>query len=407
MSNQQNINFQSFITGDRLNIKNKFNKKIFYDLLKNIKESIKEKKNVFHSFSSDFTYNLNLKELAKYKRFKRIITIGFGGSILGTQATNLFLQKKTNKEFIFVNNLNLSQIDKLNKIKDLKNSLFIIVSKSGNTIEVLSIINSLKKKANFNKNNTLVITDERKSNLNLFAKKLKIKTILHRKYIGGRYSIFSETAMIPCYLMGVKIKNLKKNIRNFISKKKNILIKNLINLSNVYNSKKINTLVFLNYCDGLEYFLLWCQQLIAESLGKKNKGIIPFISLAPRDNHSLLQLYLDGPKDKFFYIFSLKERKKLKKNKGLFIETLNNKNMGEIIENQKNATISLFKNKKIPFISIELKRRDEETLGELYSYFILETVLMAENLKVNPFNQPAVEQLKLLTKQNLFKKNQK
>ena len=407
MSNQQNINFKSFITGDRLNIKNKFNKKIFYDLLKNIKESIKEKKNVFHSFSSDFTYNLNLKELAKYKRFKRIITIGFGGSILGTQATNLFLQKKTNKEFIFVNNLNLSQIDKLNKIKDLKNSLFIIVSKSGNTIEVLSIINSLKKKANFNKNNTLVITDERKSNLNLFAKKLKIKTILHRKYIGGRYSIFSETAMIPCYLMGVKIKNLKKNIRNFISKKKNILIKNLINLSNVYNSKKINTLVFLNYCDGLEYFLLWCQQLIAESLGKKNKGIIPFISLAPRDNHSLLQLYLDGPKDKFFYIFSLKERKKLKKNKGLFIETLNNKNMGEIIENQKNATISLFKNKKIPFISIELKRRDEETLGELYSYFILETVLMAENLKVNPFNQPAVEQLKLLTKQNLFKKNQK
>ena len=407
MSNQQNINFQSFITGDRLNIKNKFNKKIFYDLLKNIKESIKEKKNVFHSFSSDFTYNLNLKELAKYKRFKRIITIGFGGSILGTQATNLFLQKKTNKEFIFVNNLNLSQIDKLNKIKDLKNSLFIIVSKSGNTIEVLSIINSLKKKANFNKNNTLVITDERKSNLNLFAKKLKIKTILHRKYIGGRYSIFSETAMIPCYLMGVKIKNLKKNIRNFISKKKNILIKNLINLSNVYNSKKINTLVFLNYCDGLEYFLLWCQQLIAESLGKKNKGIIPFISLAPRDNHSLLQLYLDGPKDKFFYIFSLKERKKLKKNKSLFIETLNNKNMGEIIENQKNATISLFKNKKIPFISIELKRRDEETLGELYSYFILETVLMAENLKVNPFNQPAVEQLKLLTKQNLFKKNQK
>ena len=407
MSNQQNINFQSFITDDKFNIKNKFKKKIFYDSLKNIKENIKEKKNVFNSFSNDFKYNLKLKELSKYKKFKRIITIGFGGSILGTQATNLFLQKKTNKEFIFVNNLNLSQIDKLNKIKDLKNSLFIIVSKSGNTIEVLSIINSLKKKANFNKNNTLVITDERKSNLNLFAKKLKIKTILHRKYIGGRYSIFSETAMIPCYLMGVKIKNLKKNIRNFISKKKNILIKNLINLSNVYNSKKINTLVFLNYCDGLEYFLLWCQQLIAESLGKKNKGIIPFISLAPRDNHSLLQLYLDGPKDKFFYIFSLKERKKLKKNKGLFIETLNNKNMGEIIENQKNATISLFKNKKIPFISIELKRRDEETLGELYSYFILETVLMAENLKVNPFNQPAVEQLKLLTKQNLFKKNQK
>ena len=88
---------------------------------------------------------MKLKELSKYKKFKRIITIGFGGSILGTQATNLFIQKKTNKELIFINNLNLSQIDKLNKLKDLKNSLFIIVSKSGNTIEVLSIINSLKK----------------------------------------------------------------------------------------------------------------------------------------------------------------------------------------------------------------------------------------------------------------------
>ena len=69
--------------------------------------------------------------------------------------------------------------------------------------------------------------------------------------------------------------------------------------------------------------------------------------------------------------------------------------------------ISLLKNKKIPFLSIEIKKREEETLGELFSYFILETVFMGENLRINPFNQPAVEQLKILTKQNLFKKNRK
>ena len=134
---------------------------------------------------------------------------------------------------------------------------------------------------------------------------------------------------------------------------------------------------------------------------------MPLISVGPRDHHSLLQLYLDGPKDNFFYIFSFKKKKKTKKNKGLFANVLNNTSIPELLENQKNAIISLFKNKKIPFLSIEIKKRNEETLGELFSYFILETIFLAENLKINPFNQPAVEQLKILTKQNLFKKIRK
>ena len=104
----------------------------------------------------------------------------------------------------------LDQINKLNKIKNLKNSLFIIISKSGNTIEVLSIINSLKKKANFNNKNSIIITENKKSHLSSFAKELKIKIIFHRKYIGGRYSIFSETALVPCFLMGINIIKLKK-----------------------------------------------------------------------------------------------------------------------------------------------------------------------------------------------------
>ena len=134
---------------------------------------------------------------------------------------------------------------------------------------------------------------------------------------------------------------------------------------------------------------------------------MPVISVGPRDHHSLLQLYLDGQKIIFFYIFSFKKDKKEKRNKGIFVNVLNNTNIRELLENQKDAMISLFKNKKIPFLSIEIKKRNEETLGELFAYFILETVFLAKNLKINPFNQPAVEQLKILTKQNLFKKTQK
>ena len=404
MSTKQNINFESYIPADKINNLNKPNKKIFFNLIKKTQKEVKEKRNVFHSFSKNFKLNFNFSELKKYKKFNRIIIIGFGGSILGSQAINCFLKKESKKELIFINNLDLNQINKLNKLKDLKNSLFIIISKSGNTIEVLSIINSLKKKANFNRKNTLIITENKKNHLSIFAKKLKIKIIAHRHYIGGRYSIFSETALVPCYFMGVNIRKFKKNILSFLDKKKFILINNLIILSKIYNSKKINSLVLLNYCQGLEHFLLWCQQLIAESLGKKGKGIIPIVSVAPRDHHSLLQLYLDGPKDNFFYIFSLKEKNKLKKNKSLFIDMLNNTNMNGLLENQKKSMISLLKSKKIPFLSIEIKKKNEETLGELFSYFILETVFMSENLKVNPFNQPAVEQLKILIKKSLFKK---
>lgn len=407
MSLQNNINFESFIPNHEFKNLNNFNKKKIERLIKKTKENIKEDKNVFYSFSKNFKFNFKFAELKKYKKFKRIIIIGLGGSILGAQAINYFLKEQVKKELIFINNLEIDQINKLNKIKNLKNSLFIIISKSGNTLEVLSIINSLKLKANFNNKNSIIITENKKSYLNSFAREAKIKIIFHRKYIGGRYSIFSETALVPCFLTGINILRLKKNILNFLYKKKSILIKNLINLSKIYNSKKINSFVLLNYSQELKYFMLWCQQLIAESLGKKGKGKVPLISVGPRDHHSLLQLYLDGPKDNFFYIFSFKKNKKNKKYKGFFANALNNKTMPELLESQKDAMISLFKNKKIPFHCIEIKKRNVETLGELFSYFILETVFLAESLKINPFNQPAVEQLKTITKQNLFKKIQK
>ncbi len=407
MPYNNNLNFERFISLKDFKIKNSLNKKKFNISIKTAKENINLKRNVFHSFNKKFKLNFKLSELKRYKKFKRIIIIGMGGSILGAQAINYFLPKKSNKDIIYINNLDFNLINKINSLKNLKNSLFIIISKSGNTIEVLSTIKSLNNNARFNKRNSIVITDNKKSFLSSFAKKNEIKIIFHRYYIGGRYSIFSETALVPVYLMGVDIFKLRKNVSNYLKNNQSLLMKNLINLTKIYKSKKINSLILLNYCPGLKYFLLWCQQLIAESLGKRGKGIIPIVSIAPRDHHSLLQLYLDGPKDKFFYIFSIKQNKKFKRTKGLFAGAINNSNIYNVIETQKNAMISILKNKKIPFISVDIKKRNEETLGELFSYFILETVFLAESLGVNPYNQPAVEQIKALTKQNLFTKNQK
>jgi glucose-6-phosphate isomerase len=160
----------------------------------------------------------------------------------------------------------------------------------------------------------------------------------------------------------------------------------------------------LNYAPEINNFLYWCQQLIAESLGKKGKGIIPIISQAPKDHHSLMQLYLDGPKDKLFYIFSTKLDNQLKTNKNIFgkhFKYAENKYFSKTKEAQKKALIQVLKYKKIPFQEFIINKKNEETLGELFSYFMIETILVGNLLNIDPFDQPAVEQVKILTKKYL------
>ena len=159
----------------------------------------------------------------------------------------------------------------------------------------------------------------------------------------------------------------------------------------------------MNYFPELEKFLYWCQQLIAESLGKKNQGFLPLISNAPKDHHSLLQLYLDGPKDKFFNIFSLEKNSKSKlniKTAGIS-KILDKKKISTIKNAQKKALIKAFIRKKIPFREFKIKKENEEVLGQLFSLFIVETIIVGKLLKINPFDQPAVEEVKNNTKKML------
>ena len=326
-----------------------------------------------------------------------------GGSILGAKAIYSFLEKKINKNFIFLDNLDQLKVRKIEKNIDLNKSLFIIISKSGNTLETLVNTNLLKDFINHK--NTIIITEKKKNLLNTFANNKKILHINHKDFIGGRYSVLSEVGMVPAFLMGLKLNLFRKNILNFFkSKEKTFLIDSIIKLGHIYKSKKINSIIFLNYAPELNEFMYWCQQLVAESLGKKGKGLLPLISPAPRDHHSLLQLYLEGPKDKLFYIFSSKLNKKMKTNKNLFgadFSFVENKELSNIKKAQKNAVIQALKNKNIPYREFEIQKLNEETLGELFSYFILETALVGEFIGINAFNQPGVEEVKVLTKKYL------
>ena len=327
-----------------------------------------------------------------------------GGSILGAEAIYNSLEPKIKKEIFFFDDLNESKITNFKKNKNLSEILFIIISKSGNTIETLSNMFSLKilKK---NANNIIIISEKKNNLLFSIAKNYNLFYTEHNHNIGGRYSVLSEVGVIPAYLMGVNISKLRSKIFDFALKKnKKFLKDSSVTLVQLINSKKFNNLIFLNYSPKLEKFLYWCQQLIAESLGKKNKGFLPIISSAPKDHQSLLQLYLDGPKDKTFYIFSCenKSKERISINRNISLKNfLNNKKLSTVKNAQRDALIKSFKEKKIPFREFKLKSIDEEILGKLFSYFILETVIVGKMAKVNPFDQPAVEKVKIYTKKLL------
>jgi len=378
--------------------------KKFEKVFTEIKNEIANENKTLNVLNKKFNFNFKTKDLQKFKNFKTIAIIGMGGSILGAEALYNFLDKKIKKKVYFFNNINENKIKNFKQKYNLSKILFIIISKSGNTIETLSNTYALKilKK---NSKNIILISEKKNNALFSLSKKLNLFYIEHKQHVGGRFSVLSEVGIIPAYLMDVNVSKLRSKILESLKiKKKFFLKKNTIKLVQLINSKKFNNLIFLNYVPNLEKFLFWCQQLIAESLGKKNKGFLPMISNAPKDHHSLLQLYLDGPKDKIFYIFSydkqLKEKIKLTKNTN-FTNFLNNKDLNTIKKAQKNALIESFKKKKVPFREFKIKNLSEETLGELFSYFIFETVVIGKMLNINPFDQPAVERVKIDTKKML------
>ena len=365
--------------------------------------NLENKKDNFHTLSKKFILDFDKKNLKKFIKYKSVILIGMGGSVLGAHAIYSFLKNKVEKNFLFVDNLDQLKIEEIKKTVNFKNCLFIIISKSGNTIETL--INSNLFKDKINSKNTIIITEQKNNLLNIFAKNRKILHVYHKDYIGGRYSVLSEVGMIPAYFMDLKINSFRENLLTFFKmKKKKVLVDSIVKLAHIYSLKKIKSIVFLNYAPQLNEFLYWCQQLIAESLGKKGKGILPVVSPAPRDHHSLMQLYLDGPKDKLFYIFSINLKKTMKINNNIFGKSFKfaeNKDLSKVVSSQKKALTKVLKKKNIPFREFRINEVNEKVLGELISYFILETTLIGKLSGLNPFDQPAVEEVKILTKQYL------
>ena len=374
------------------NFKKKKNSKKIQIYLKNL---ITSKNEVINSLTQNYKYSYSKKLIRKYKKFKFIRIFGMGGSSLGSHAIYDFLKHKIGKNFFFISNLN--NVEKFPK----KNFLNLIISKSGNTLETIANSNVYIKKNDKN----ILITENKKSILRKIGLKLKNEVVDHNDFIGGRYSVLSEVGMLPVELMGLKVEKFKR-FNNLVKNKDffNSIISNAANILDLIRIKKFNS-VILNYDESSDNFLKWYQQLVAESLGKNGKGVLPIISSMPKDNHSLMQLYLDGQKSNFYTFFYTQDKFSQKINSQNIpddIKYLKKKSLGNILSSQIIATQKVFKKKNIPFRSFMIKNKSEETLGELFSFFIIETILIANALKINPYNQPAVELIKKETKKILI-----
>lgn len=386
-----NIKFINFIQKQK--------KKPIYNFKQLKKENWIKKYKLLLSLTPNYKYSYTKAQIKNLKKQNFFRLIGMGGSTLGAKAIYKFLQDKTKKKFVFIDNLK----PKLSKYEKSNEAVNIIISKSGNTLETILNTSILINQNQKSKN--IFITEKKNSYLLNLAHKIKAEVFEHKNYIGGRYSVLSEVGMLPAELMGFDERKFKR--LNLLINNNNFLKKLIINVDatlKFIKQGKSNSII-LNYDEKSENLFKWYQQLIAESLGKKSKGLLPMISNMPKDNHSLLQLYLDGPKKNFFTFFNVLEKKSEIINKKNILNThvyLKNKSIFQILNSQKKATENIFKKRKLPFRSFELLRRNEETLGELFCFFILETILLGRALKVNPFDQPSVELIKKETKKILI-----
>ena len=384
------------------------------EIFKNLK---KETKSVGY-------YSLPYQDISKIENYAASITcnniyvIGIGGSSLGTKAIYKFLRttKKFKKKLFFLDTIDPLRINYLLSLSEMTDSHFLIISKSGTTIEPTSILKYLSSKVDITKLNSTIIAGK-DTPLYLFSQKKEIQFFEIPEDVGGRFSVFSPVGLLPLAIIGVKIAELLKGCKlvheSFFNKefyydlifgKARFLVENK-------NRFKIN--IIFSYSSVFQDFNRWFVQLWAESLGKKNinntrQGLTPVSLVGPDDQHSFLQLIIEGVRDKtitFLKIDKLNDESLIPDLKEFSIfgsDYLNGKSFNELINLQADSTYeAIIDEKDIPCDKITISKIDEANIAILMYRFQLLTSVVGAFLQVNTYNQPAVEKGKAILRRKL------
>lgn len=370
-------------------------------------------------------YDLPYQDISDIKAYtntivqKHIVVVGIGGSSLGAKAIYEFLLPSNNyqKDLVFLETVDPLEINhRLTKL-DISDTHFVVISKSGSTIETISLFKYLRTLVDINSDNCTVVS-EAKSNLSKFAQKQNIKVFELAENIGGRFSVFSVVGLVPLAMVGVDIDNLLNGAKRVSDSffEHSSYYAPIINKARflVENKTRFNINVIFSYSSSLKGFNRWYVQLWAESLGKMNinktrQALTPIALIGPVDQHSFLQLIIDGVRDKtvtFIKIADLKDNTIIPKsanvNLGLELKYAENLSFNDLLNKQADATIeSVEAQADIPCDVIVISTVDEYNIAKLmFSYQLLVSVI-GKFLQINTYNQPSIEIGKTILKQNL------
>ena len=359
-------------------------------------------------------YSLHGQDISSILSYAKQVTkdyiyvVGIGGSSLGTKSIYTFLRTTHNfkKKLFFLDTIDPLRINYLLNLGDLNNSQFIIISKSGSTIEPVSILKYLSARIKISKDNCSVIAGKN-TPLWDFASKNNIGSFLIPENVGGRFSVFSPVGLLPLAIIGVDIQKLLDGCKivheSFFNKREYFDL--IINKARflVENKSRFPMNIVFSYSSVFSDFNRWFVQLWAESLGKKNinatrQGLTPISLIGPDDQHSFLQLIMDGPRDKTITIFKIDNFKdeSLIPDKEIFsclnLDFLNNKSFNDLINLQADSTYeAILHEKDIPCDKITITTIDEINIAKLMYRFFLLTSSIGSFMQINTYDQPGVE----------------
>lgn len=365
-------------------------KEVLQTLEKTNKNSLDYK--VLHPIAfNDYDELVNLSEQI-LNTFKKVVIIGIGGSALNPKmVTSLNPEAKVS----YLDTTDPFYYHKIMGTIDIDNTFFLVISKSGKTIEILSILGAiLHNKAKKTHNNFCFILGKGKNPLREIALSIGAKILNHDDNIGGRFATFTNVAVLPGLLAGLNMKKFIEGANSVINSSWMDREKSLPALAarSIYLFNK-PLLINIGYLRSFVDFLNWYSQITAESLGKNGKGYTPIPNIGPIDQHSMLQLYLDGPRDKLYTFIYASDVAKMKQPVGM-VDYLAGKTLADINNIEYKATVNSCIEEGLPVRTITLSTMDEYNIGALAMHSMLEVIILGHLMQINPFGQPAVEKIK-------------
>lgn len=351
--------------------------------------------------------------------FATLVVIGMGGSsrggkALGALKENPFVRKTSGTTVHFVDNIDPNTSDQLLTSLDLKSTLFLAISKSGDTAETLThllvCIGEVAKQLGPEavRKHFMAIANPGDNTLRRIATLHGFTVLDHDPDIGGRFAALTIVGLLPAKVAGVDIEAIRSGANNIMQHTFSQAMSEpargaALHIALMERGKSVA--VLMPYCDRLAPFTGWYQQLWAESLGKKGKGSTPLASLGALDQHSMLQLYLNGPRDKFMTLILLAQTGKgaaIPQPPDARLAYLQGHTVGDLMDSEQRATAETLTRSRCPLRLFTLSALNEDAMGALMMHFMLETMITAQLLNVNAFDQPAVEESKRLAREYLM-----